>query len=55
MLGASRHRGWLAADYPEESKQGDYANSDRQKIKVFSIHKAGRTVAPQVSRLKSRI
>ena len=45
----------LAADDPEESEQGEYANSDREKIKVFSIHKAGRTVAPQVSRLNSRI
>jgi len=39
VLGAGGHSGWLAADDPEEGEEGDYANSDRQKIKVFSIHK----------------
>jgi hypothetical protein len=51
----SSHGRGLAADDPEESEQGEYANSDREKIKVFSIHKAGRTVALQGSRLNSRI
>jgi hypothetical protein len=55
VLSASGHRGRLAADDPEDSEQSDYANSDGEKIKVFSIHKAARFVAPQVSCLKSRI
>jgi hypothetical protein len=38
VLWAGGHCGWLAAYDPEEGKQGDYANSDRQKINVFSIH-----------------
>jgi hypothetical protein len=41
VLRTSGHCRGLAADDPEESEQGDYANSDRQKIKVFSIHKPG--------------
>jgi hypothetical protein len=41
VLRTSGHCGGLAADNPEESEQRDYANSDRQKIKVFSIHKPG--------------
>ena len=43
VLGAGRHGGRLAADDPEESEEGYYANSDRQKINVFSIHKPKRT------------
>jgi len=41
VLRTSGHCRGLAADDPEESEQRDYANSDRQKIKVFSIHKPG--------------
>ena len=55
MLWAGGHCGRLAANDPEESEQGNYANSDRQKVEVFSIHKAERTLAPRVSRLKCRI
>ena len=55
MFGAHGHCGWLAAYEPEEGKQGNYANSNRQKVNVFSIHKAERMLAPRVSRLKSRI
>ena len=40
MFGARGHRGWLTTYDPEEGKQGDYANSNRQKINVFSIHKS---------------
>ena len=44
VLGARGHPGWLATDDPEDSEQRDNANSDRQKIKVFPIHKAGRAL-----------
>lgn len=39
VLRARGHCRRLAADDPEESEKGDYANSDREKINVFSIHK----------------
>jgi hypothetical protein len=55
VLGSGRQRGRLATDHPEDSEKGDYADCDNEKIKVFSIHKAARFVAPQVSCLKSRI
>jgi hypothetical protein len=38
VFGTGGHCRRLAADDPEESKKRDYANSDRQKINVFSIH-----------------
>ena len=44
VFGASCHRRRLAADDPEDCKQGDYAGSDGEKVKVFSIHKAGRVL-----------
>jgi hypothetical protein len=40
MLGSCRQGGRLSADHPKECEKGDYADSDSQKIKVFSIHKA---------------
>jgi hypothetical protein len=55
VLDARGHGRRLAAYDPEESKQSDYADCDREEIDVLSIHKAERTVAPRVSRLKSRI
>ena len=42
VLRAVLHRGWLAAYDPEEGKKGNYANRDREKIDVLSIHKAVR-------------
>jgi hypothetical protein len=47
VLGSRRQRGRLATDHPEDSEKSDYANRDSEKIKVFSIHKAARFVAPQ--------
>jgi len=44
VLIAGGHRGRLAADDPEDCEQSDYADSDSEKIKVFSIHKAGRAL-----------
>jgi hypothetical protein len=55
VFGSRRQRGRLATDHPEDSKKSDYTDGDSEKIKVFSIHKAARFVAPQVSCLKSRI
>ena len=55
VLDAGGHCRRLAANEPEEGKQCENADCDREKIDVFSIHKAERTVAPRVSRLKSRI
>ena len=43
VLRAVLHRRRLAAYDPEECKKGNYANSDRKKIDILSIHKAGRT------------
>ena len=40
VLDARGHCGRLAAYDPEEGKQSEYADSDREKIEVFSIHKA---------------
>jgi len=48
VFGTSGHRWRLAAYDPEEGKQSEYADSDREEVKVFSIHKAGRTVAPRL-------
>jgi len=53
MFRPSCHRGRLAADDPEYRKQGDYAGCDGEEVKVFSIHKAGRVLQPQVSRLRA--
>jgi hypothetical protein len=55
VLSASGHRGRLAADDPEDSEQSDYANSDGEKIKVFSIHKPGAHCSTAGESLKSRI
>jgi hypothetical protein len=55
VLDSRRQRRRLATDHPEDSEKGDYADCDSDEIKVFSIHKAARFVAPQVSCLKSRI
>ena len=40
VLDPRRHCGWLVAYDGEECKQSDYADSYREKIEVFSIHKA---------------
>ena len=40
VLDARGHCGRLAAYDPKECEEGDYADSDREKIEVFSIHKA---------------
>jgi hypothetical protein len=41
VFGSGGHRGRLTADDPEDGEQGDYANSDGEKIEVFPIHKVG--------------
>jgi hypothetical protein len=46
LLSRRQWRG-LATDHPEDCEKGDYANGDSEKIKVFSIHKPARYVAPQ--------
>jgi hypothetical protein len=47
VLRSRRQWRGLATDHPEDSEKSDYSDGDSEKIKVFSIHKAARFVAPQ--------
>jgi len=39
VFGAGGHRMRLAADDPENGEQREDPDSDRQKVKVFPVHK----------------